>query len=73
MKQKRATRGMVGFIVDKMHVSTSDKGILREFYNRLVSNPANMTLANKQARKDVYRLALDLHHENQNIVREFRL
>lgn len=65
--QKAATIGAVNFLVDKLHVSTTDKQLLRHFWERLISNPANMALDKKQERKKVYRAALERHHDNQSL------
>lgn len=64
---------MVSFIVGNMHVGTSDTGIVREFYRRFRAARLKGRVATKDQRKETYRAALEYHHENQDIVRQFHL
>ncbi len=60
---------MIGFIVDRMHVSTSDRDIVREFYRRMRRGP-RIPRFNRRA---LYARALARHHANQRLCRDFRL
>ncbi len=50
------------WLVDRMHVSTSDIGVVREIARRARKMP-------KPMRKEAYRQALTIHHENQELYR----
>ena len=58
---------MIRHYVDNLHVSTSNRVILRELYNRMVAHPENMTLSKKQDRRTVYRYALQVHAANRRM------
>jgi hypothetical protein len=60
----------IRFLVDRLHVGLSDKKVLRELYDRLKSNPSNMTLEKRIYRKEAYLAALNYHHENQQLYRD---
>jgi len=63
---------MIKFLVDKLHVATSDLELLRHFYKRLASKPEQLDYKHKKERKKIYRQALEIHHENRKLFTDFR-
>ena len=51
-------KAQIEFIVDKFHVATNNREIIREFYNRMKGNYS------REQRKAVYKYALKHHKEN---------
>ena len=51
----------INWLVNRMHISTSDKNILRDFYERMKDKNYPSEL-----RKNVYRYAIECHHKNMN-------
>jgi hypothetical protein len=67
------SKGMIAWYVNQnVHVSTSNKKLLRIFWDKLKAHPQNMTMAAKAERKEVYRIALAEHEENRQLVRDWR-
>jgi len=56
---------MVRQIVDRLHVSESDIGVCRYLRSRL--SKEGKSKAQWPARKEAYKLALKIHHENQDM------
>jgi hypothetical protein len=53
--------GQIVWLVNCLHVGTSDAAVVREFYGRMRKQPA----FTKRVRKAIYRYALEQHHGNQ--------
>lgn len=67
----KASMGTVHFLVDRMHVSVTDRAIVKDFRNRIKQgDPVNMNRANRNNRKAIYREALKRHHGNQGLYRK---
>ena len=66
---------MIGFIVDRMHVWTPDRDVVREFYRRykaaLATGKRSMYLT-KHERKHIYRQALKHHRANRQLCIDYR-
>jgi hypothetical protein len=54
---------MINFLVDRLHVSTSDRDVVREIY-RHIRKPNECP---RKVRHEAYRAALKRHHENQGL------
>jgi hypothetical protein len=55
----------ITWLVDRMHVGTSDVSVIREMHRRMVGKPYS-----KAQRKVVYREALQHHRANQALYRD---
>lgn len=65
---------MINWWVDRQFVWDSDRQIIAALRAKMISmNPAQTGAAFREARKDLYRKALERHHANQALVAEFRL
>ena len=65
---------MINWWVDRQYVGSSDREIIAALRAKMISmNPAQTGFAFREARKDLYRKALERHHANQAFVAEFRL
>ena len=53
--------GAVGWLVNRMHVSTPDARVVRDLYARM----RGKSQWPKAVRKHAYRYALECHHSNQ--------
>ncbi len=62
----------VGFIVDRLHVGTSDRAVIRDFRDRFRISSGGWRWT-RERRHAVYREALERHRGNQDLVKEFRL
>lgn len=49
----------IKWLVDKFHVGTPDRQIIRDFYNRMKDKNYP-----KELRKNVYKYAIECHHAN---------
>ena len=58
----------VKWIVDQMHVHTSDTDVIREIYRKFREDSKGVI--DKRSRRKVYTLALEIHHNNQNLYKE---
>lgn len=56
----------VSFLVDKLHVSTTDAQVVRHFARRLLA-PRNRFKITKAQRKVIYREALKQHRANRSL------
>jgi hypothetical protein len=63
----------VHFLVDRMHVWTSDLQVCREFYARFRRCAQTGKPVSRDARRAIIEAALDRHHMNQQLVIDFRL
>jgi len=64
----KATAGAIEFLVDRLHVSTSDRSVVREFRNRIKrGNPQGLSFENRSDRKEIYTLALSRHSLNRKM------
>ncbi len=63
----------VHFLVDRMHVWTSDLYVCREFYGRFRRCAQAGEPAPFDAQRMIIRAALTQHHANQQRVLDFRL
>jgi hypothetical protein len=63
----------VHFLVDRMHVWTSDLQVCREFYGRFRRCAQAGKPVPRDARRVIVGAALDRHHANQQLVTDFRL
>lgn len=64
---------MIGFIVDRMHVSVSDRALIREFRGRYILHSGVGDVLSREYRAErhrVYREALKRHHDNQKCYAE---
>lgn len=53
---------MIEWIVNRLHVSLTDREIIAEFRNRMRGKEFS-----RAYRHGIYRLALGFHHRNQNL------
>ena len=58
--------GEIRWLVDRMHIGTSETSIVRDFYRRMRGN-VHWT---KPLRKSAYRHALQVHAENRTLYRD---
>lgn len=58
---------IAGNIVARLHVSTSNMGVIRAIRTRF--SPQALTRKHRKARKAIYRDALRHHHSNQTLYR----
>lgn len=58
-------------LVGELYVSASNREVIRHIRSRL--RPEAKTREWREARHAAYREALRIHHENQELVRTFRL
>ena len=64
----------IDFLVGNMHVWTSYREVVRDFYGRFKRAAATgRVIASKATRKAVYRHALATHRANRQLVIDFRL
>lgn len=56
----------ISFLVDKLHVATSDTQVVRHFARRLRAK-RNQYKVTKAERKAIYREALKCHRENRSL------
>jgi hypothetical protein len=63
----------VHFLVDRMHVWTSDLHVCREFYGRFRRCTQAGQPVPRDARRMIIQAALARHHANQQLVIDFRL
>jgi len=55
---------MIRMIIDNYHVSTSNKTIMRNFYDRM---KGKLYLYNRELRREVYQCALECHKQNREL------
>lgn len=53
--------GQIVWLVNRLHVGTSDTGVVRDFYRRMRGKPA----FTKRIRKAIYRYAIQQHNGNR--------
>lgn len=54
---------MIDWIVDKFHVSLSDREVIRNFRGRC-KKANKLSFSDREFRKGIYRAALSRHHHN---------
>ena len=55
------------YVSRSIHVATPDRVLLRDMYNRIKRSDVPHT---REMRRDAYTIALDQHHQNQELYRE---
>ena len=63
---------MIRLLVDRLWVWSKDRRVIREIWDALTP-AARRDPARRETRRAYYREALEIHHENQRLVREFNL
>lgn len=59
----------IEFIVNRLHVGTTDEQIARDIRHRLRRNPWTQTPAGQRFEDKCVRYALKCHHDNQHLYR----